>query len=257
METNETVTRYQAAEKELLKLIEAVEGIKAGNLKELEETIYPGIFKVGRHLMECKINNEKDDHPVSTKIQGECGHDQKLVGYRTKNIITLFGEIEFKRAYYQCQIDEGQKENEQDQTQPCSHGRSPADELWGIQGTKTTPGVQQYISYLCSMLTFDEAAETFRRFLPGKMSARQALNLARPVGIALAKKEDEEVKARFEQVSRSKTNEKDEEQQRIVKDIARLYIEPDGILGRMRRESVPMEKHEQDRNGDVYREFRV
>src|SRR5260370_40947434 len=43
----------------------------------------------------------------------------------------------------------------------------------------------------------------------------------------------------------------------MVKDIARLYIEPDGIMGRMRRESVPMEKHEQERKGDVYREFRV
>ena len=107
------------------------------------------------------------------------------------------------------------------------------------------------------MLTFDEAAEAYRRFLPGKMSARQALNLARPVGRVLAEKEDEEVKARFDQASLSKTDEKEREQQPRGKDIARLYIEPDGIMGRMRRESVPMEKYEQERKGDVYREFRV
>jgi hypothetical protein len=75
--------------------------------------------------------------------------------------------------------------------------------------------------------------------------------------MALAAKEDEEVKIRFAQASQSKTDEKEAEQQAMVKDIARLYSEPDGIMGRMRRESVPMEKHEQEWKGDVYREMRV
>jgi hypothetical protein len=178
-----------------------------------------------------------------------------LVGYRPKKLITLFGEVELKRAYYQCQVVEGQEE--QEPPQKCSHGRAPTDEQWGIEGTRTTPGVQQYISYLCSMLTFDEAAEAYRRFLPGKMSARQALNLSRPVGKVLAEKEDEEVRSCFDRASQPKTDDLKEKQQPMVKDIRRLYIEPDGIMGRMRRGSVPMEKHEQERKGDVYRETRV
>src|SRR5947199_170510 len=68
---------------------------------------------------------------------------------------------------------------------------------------------------------------------------------------------DEEVKALFDKASQSKTDEKEGEQQPMVKDIQRLSIEPDGIMGRMRRESVPMENHEQEREGDVYREDRV
>src|SRR5437879_8537540 len=113
---------------------------------------------------------------------------------------------------------EGQEKEEQGQH--CSH--APVDELWRVQGTRTTPGVQQYMSYLCSMLTFDEAAEAYRRFLPGKMSARQALNLARPVGMALAAKEHEEVKICFDQAFQSKTDGKEAEQLAMVKDIARL-----------------------------------
>jgi len=255
METNELVIQYQAVEKELLKLLEAVEGLEEGDLKALEETIYRGIFQIGRKLMEGRMNKGEESASVPTRIEGKCGHHQKLVGYRPKKLITLFGEVELKRAYYQCQVVEGQEEEEP--TKKCSYGKAPADELWGIQGIRTTPGVQQYISYLCSMLTFDEAAEAYRRFLPGKMSARQALNLARPVGRALAKEEEEEVKALFDQASHSKMDDLEGEQQPIVKDISRLYIEPDGIMGRMRRESVPMEKHEQERKGDVYREARV
>src|SRR6266700_2531760 len=159
METNELVVQYQAAEKELLTLLEAVEGIEEGNLKAVEETIYRGMFQIGRKVMEGRMKKGKESEPVPTRREGNCGHAQKLVGYRTKKQITLFGEVELK--------------------------------------------------------------------------------------------------ARFDQASQSKTDAKEREEQPKGKEIARLYIEPDGIMGRMRRESVPMEKYEQERKGDVYREFRV
>ena len=130
METNELVKRYQAAEQEWLKLIEAVEGIEEGDLKELEETIYRGMFQVGRKLMEGRMNKGKESETVPASREGKCGHNQKLVGYRTKKLITLFGEVELKRAYYQCQMVEGQEEEEP--TRKCSHGKAPADEIWGI-----------------------------------------------------------------------------------------------------------------------------
>jgi len=96
--------------------------------------------------------------------------------------------------------------------------------------------VQQYISYLCAMLTLEEAAETFRRLLPLRMSARQALNLMKPVGKALAEKEDEVVKALFEQAVQSQTQEEEQAAQ---------------------KSSVPMEEEERKRKGDVYREMKV
>ena len=204
--------------------------------------------------MECGMKKGQGSEPVPTQRKGECGHPQKLVGYRSKKLLTLFGEVEWKRAYYQCQV---QEDPEQAKAQQCSHGRAPADESWGVQGKRTTPGVQQYISYLCAMLTLEEAAETFRRLLPLGMSARQALNLMNPVGKALAEREDEVVKALFEETGKSKTDEQEPASQRISKDIERLYIELDGILARMRRGSVPMQEEEQQRKGDVYREMKV
>jgi hypothetical protein len=264
METNESHQReqYQAAEQELFTLIEELEGLEEGKLKEAEEKIYQGIFKIGNKLLKGVISQVKKSEPIKTTIQGECGHEQKLVGYRTKKLLTMFGEIEYKRAYYQCQReDKSEQENDgeelQEKKKKCSHGRATSDEKWGVQGIRTTTGVQKTISYFCSMLTFEEAAEAFERLLPLGMSARQALNLSRPVGKALAEKEDKEVKAAFDQALQSKTDDSKGEQQPLVKDIKRLYIEPDGIMGRMRRDSVPMEKHEQERKGDVYRETRV
>ena len=210
METNETDkgAQYQAAEQELLKVIEEVEGLEEGDLKGLEQKIYQGIFKIGRKLMECGMRKRQGSEPVPTQIQGACGHQQHLVGYRSKKLLTLFGEVEWKRAYYQCQVEiDKEPAAEQEQAVTCSHGRAPADEKWGVQGTRTTPGVQQAISYLCAMLTLEEAAETFRRLLPLRMSARQALNLMQPVGKALAQREDEVVNALFAEAVQSKTQE--------------------------------------------------
>jgi hypothetical protein len=228
METNETAkgAQYQAAEQELLKVIEEIEGLEEGDLKGLEEKIYQGIFKIGRKLMEGGMQKGNASEPVSTKMQGACGHSQKLVGYRSKKLLTLFGEVEWKRAYYQCQVEE---EQEPDKAAKCSHGRAPADERWGVQGTRTTPGVQQVISYLCAMLTLEEAAETFGRLLPLRMSARQALNLMKPVGKALAQREDEVVKALFAEAVQPKTQEEEQASEKIRTEIDRLYIELDGI----------------------------
>ena len=78
METNELVVQYQAAEKELLTLLEAVEGIEEGNLKAVEETIYRGMFQIGRKVMEGRMNTGKASAPVPARRAGKCGHDQKV-----------------------------------------------------------------------------------------------------------------------------------------------------------------------------------
>src|SRR5438128_9885702 len=103
-----------------------------------------------------------------------------------------------------------------------------SDEIWGGEGKRTTLGVQRQVSYLCAMLTFEDAAETFRRMLPLGMSARQALNLMKPVGKALEAREDEDVQALFGKALQSKTDDYEKLSQNSVKDIRRLYIELDG-----------------------------
>jgi hypothetical protein len=46
---------------------------------------------------------------------GECGHEQHLVDYRTKQILTMMGQVAFKRAYYHCQGEKEQQGEQGDQ----------------------------------------------------------------------------------------------------------------------------------------------
>ncbi len=54
METNELgqKERYQEVERTLVRLVEEVEGIEDGNLRELEQKIYKGVLELGRTLFQ-------------------------------------------------------------------------------------------------------------------------------------------------------------------------------------------------------------
>jgi hypothetical protein len=189
------------------------------------------------------------------KQMGACGQEQHLVGYPTKQILTRMGKVEFKRAYYQCQ--KGKEEKEEEHHKLCGQGRSPADQVWGRDQRRTTPGVQESISYLCARLTFEEAAETFSRLLPLSISARQAQSFMEPVGKALAEQEEKVLKALFEQASRKQSSREEQKELFLPKRREHLYIEMDGIMERLRRGTVEMEVVEEKRKGDVYRELKV
>jgi hypothetical protein len=261
METNETAKkgRYQEAEEDLMKLIAELEEIEEGDLHKLEQKSYERCLEIGRKLMQCRINRGNEVDKAPGKIVGKSGHELRLVGYRKKQILTILGKVDFKRAYYQCECCQRKRGDEvgEEKHDRCAHGRAPADEIWGVDQRRTTPGVQKIISYLCARLTFEEAAETFADLLPLAMSARQAQVLMKPVGEALAKREDGEVKELFKQAEHKYSCEKEKEDLLKAKTLDRLYIELDGVLARMRRGSVEMEKDEQKRKGDIYREIKV
>src|SRR6202040_852205 len=72
-----------------------------------------------------------------------------------------------------------------------------------VCGARRGPG---HAGYLCARLTFEEAAETFSRFLPLKMTAKQAQNLMEPVGKALAEQEETMLKALFKEANHKHTS---------------------------------------------------
>jgi len=264
METSERVeiALRQEAEAGVLQVLQSLQTLREGDLKGLEQQVMVTIFSIGRRWMEHLLSAPLAQEHEPGQRRGECGHTQQLVGYRPKQVLTLLGKITFKRAYYRCclpaedpRCEEG-AEADADRRQACTHGEAPADARWGLQGQRTSAGVQQAVSYLCAFSTLEEAAETFSRLLPLQMSARQALNLLQPLGEALQQQEDAQVQALWEEASQARSV---SSAAWAIKQegIDRLYIELDGVLARLRRGSVPMEEQERKRKGDVYREVKV
>lgn len=249
METNEQRKKAvrAAIQEELEGFFAQVQELSEGDLEQLEEQVVQTSQQMGRRLLEGTLDSRlRERRPVARRC-GRCGHRQRLVGERPKELLTLVGPVTFMRPYYQCLgVSAAEKS--------CTHGEAPDDPVWGMHQRRTTSGVQREISYLCGRLTFEEAAESLCRHVPLGMSARQAHSLMRPVGQALGRAEDRQVKRLQAQAKQARSQAGEERQTR---EIERLYIELDGVLARMRRGSVPMEKEERHRQGDVYREIKA
>jgi hypothetical protein len=252
METNDKLklALVQETEKEILKMIEQVETIQAGDLQTLEQSVLRACLALGRTMLEQILNHSAQEAESPSRREGACGHQQRLVGIRPRQFHTLMGKVTIGRAYYQCRVEEEEPQA------LCSHGQAPWDVLWGQIAGRTSPGVQKLLGKLVSRLTLSEAVDTFTDLLPLPMSERQALNLIQPLGEAVSEQEDRRVQALFEQAATKQTHAA-EQGAVLGPSIRRLYIETDGVMARIRQGSVPMEEVEAKRKGDVYREIKV
>jgi len=252
METNEQIRRVlsKALEEELETFLEQISQMTEGELKHLEEQVVKSSQAIGRKLMEGVLNSRLHERRPVARRKGRCGHVQRLVGERPKELITLVGPVSGcrVRTINVC-IEEKRKRSK---TVPMEKHLPMCCGAWTSSGRPL--GCKSTSVSLRARLTFEEAAETLRRSVPIGMSGRQALNLMRPVGEALAASEAQQVMA-FEAEARQARSLPTERRQQTA--IERLYIELDGVLARMRRGSVPMEQEEVHQKGDVYREIKA
>lgn len=253
METNEALrkTLFSLAETGMETLVQSLQG---GNLQALEQQVLVQILALGRSCLEQIVEHQAKQERSAARREGKCGHYQRLVGIRPRQVLTLLGPMTIHRAYYQCLRTDEQREDQQ--TRTCSHGEAPFDEHWGLCGQRSSPGVQKVVSYLSAHLTQEGVAEAVCRLLPLHISARQVGNVSQPIGEAFEQWEDEQVRDLLQRGANKRTSENERHLEQ-GDPMTRLYVELDGIMARLRRGSVPMEQTEQERAGDVYREIKV
>jgi len=256
METNEVLkkTLVEQAEKAIEELVITLSKIEEGDLQQVEQEVFSSMMALGRTCLEAVVDQQASSAASPARRVGSCGHPQRLVSQRQRQLLTLLGPIRIRRAYYQCVPREGQGGEEQERS--CSHGEAPFDQQWGLSSQRSSPGMQRLISYLSANLTQQEVAEAISRLLPCRISARQVLNVTQPVAEAFLRREDKQVQQFLAEGKSSHTSEAAQRAAR-AEPIKRLYVEIDGVMARLRRGSVPMEKQEQERQGDVYREVKV
>jgi hypothetical protein len=261
MKTNEELVTAleQAAEAEIHQLVRALVNTPDAPLKTLEQQVLQVVFGLGRRWLERLLAWRTANHPAAARRQGACGHQQRLVGWRAKTLLTLLGQVEWCRPYYQCQEPAAAQAGAAGSAPApaCAHGEAPADAALGVVGRRTTAGVQEAVGFLAAQMPLAVAAESFRRVLPLEMTGRQVEALIQPVGEALLAQEEAAVQARWAEAVQARTPAKSPFGALDGSPIERLYVELDGVVVRLRRGSVPLEGPEEQRAGDVYREVKV
>src|SRR5229473_8681541 len=104
METNEQIKSVlrKALEDELEQFLEQVGELAEGDLEKLEEQAVKTSQAMGRGLLEGVLNSRLRKPRPQARREGRCGHRQRLVGERPKELVTLLGTVTFVRPYYQC-----------------------------------------------------------------------------------------------------------------------------------------------------------
>jgi hypothetical protein len=111
-----------------MKLVESLRDVARGDLKGVEEQIMRRVFALGRPLMEQVLSSGAEQESSASRRVGECGHRQRLVGERPKQLLTLMGNVTFRRAYYQCLPEDGEQAVEgQGQQEAVRSRHAPMD----------------------------------------------------------------------------------------------------------------------------------
>src|SRR5262249_586728 len=104
METNAALQTalILEAEAEVKHLLKRVQALDVGDLKGVEQEVLSSMVALGRKVLEQIIQAQPETFTAPARREGACGHRQRLVSQRPKQVLTLLGTIRIHRASYQC-----------------------------------------------------------------------------------------------------------------------------------------------------------
>jgi hypothetical protein len=175
----------------------------AGNLdlEASEWAIRAGMHGVGAVLLAKLLNKVGDSTGVSVRCAA--GHPASFVDYRSKEITTVVGAVEFRRAYYYCE--------------QCGEGILPQDAALDLAHTSFSPGVRRLMGRVGGKESFNEGRKDLAELAGIKVQTKAVERVAEGIGAEL------EVLGRRERQRAMAV-------QKVVplKSIAKLYVSFDG-----------------------------
>jgi hypothetical protein len=143
--------------------------IAAGELDlgAAERTVRDGMLAVGARRLEAGLA-ARGTGKVGPTQPCPCGAVATCEGYRRKEVQTLVGWIEVRRAYYWCAA--------------CGRGWCPLDATLGVGRDSHRPGVRRALSRLGARLPFVQAADTLAEVAGLQTSASTVRAVTAAVG---------------------------------------------------------------------------
>lgn len=113
-----------------------------------EFAVRAAMHKVGRVLLEQLLNCDHGGHSGPRRAGGR-GHPAEFIDYRTKNLQTILGQVQLRRAYYHCAQC------------PAEGGRGviPKDQALDVVGTSFSPGMRRLMARVGAQEPFDAARQ--------------------------------------------------------------------------------------------------
>lgn len=143
--------------------------IRSGNfdLEAVEMSVRNGMHRVGGVVLEKLINSDNGGHRGASQAC-DCGGNAQFIGYRTKAIISVVGDMKVNRAYYHCPA--------------CCKGIVPKDLQLDIVGTQLTPGVRRMMARVGGKESFDEGRRDLEELAGIIVTAKEVERISEEIG---------------------------------------------------------------------------
>ncbi|HVP49763.1 MAG TPA: ISKra4 family transposase [Candidatus Bathyarchaeia archaeon] len=143
------------------------------DMEALEQGMRAAAMKDGAVALAALLRTIADHGPVACP---RCGAAMESHGRRSKEIITLLGEVTIDRAYYGC---EG-----------CDDHLVPKDLLLDIEHTSFSPGVRRLMAKSGARESFARAREDLSDYAGIRVDAKDVERVAEAIGADIATREE-------------------------------------------------------------------
>ncbi len=147
------------------------------SLEEVEEQVQKLVFRLGLDLLQGVIPRIGPGYQTEGLLC-ECGK-MEFERYQPKSVLTLFGPLTVRRAYYTCA--------------PCHRGQAPLDAALGLDHTGLSGGLQNAFCRTVGRMSFEEAIEFLTSLHYPEVPATTARRLTLQVGQELHRQQEQVV----------------------------------------------------------------
>jgi len=137
------------------------------DLESLEIHIRSSMHHVGSIVLEKLLNSDSGEYRGRT-LPCKKGHEFEFKEYRNKELLTVLGPVEVKRAYYYDQV--------------CKKGCCPKDTALDIVGTSFSPGVRRIMGRVGAYRPFGLGHEDIKEMAGIWVDAKEVERVSHQLG---------------------------------------------------------------------------
>ena len=175
---------------------------QAGSLSEMERNIRVMLLKVGQFLLSSWLALQETSYPADTVACPHCDGQAQYQFRRSGTLLTILGQVEYKRAYYLCP--------------DCQHGHYPLDQRLGLRPGQMSAELESLSGMTGAQLPFGQGSQLFESLTLISLSDHSVAKATQAMGAAVQALEKE-------WVAQSRDGNWLQEQQRLAQRPQRLY----------------------------------
>lgn len=153
---------------EVQRVLKQTASARQVDLEGWEMTLRTAVLSAGARMLENLLEGIGSGRQMEPPACPDCGQRMESRGRRSKNLLTVLGEVRYRRTLLECPA--------------CGRRVCPGDERLDIEGTTRSPGLRRMMARAGSKSTFKEGRDDLKVYAGLTVSAKDVERVAECIG---------------------------------------------------------------------------